>query len=181
MKKYLILFFCMLSFLVFSDVSEDISKTEKNAGNFQNNEVIKNYNIDIQINKDGTLLINEKLDYYTSLTTKHGIFRDIPTNSRGKLGINNGILINMNYINLDGSPESSVKTKFSEGIRYRIGSADYYLNPGDHKYSLNYTAENAIKTKNGIYQIYWNAIGQFWDFPVLNSKIIIHYEKIEYF
>lgn len=176
MKKYLILFFCMLSFFVFSDISTDISNTENNAEVSQNNEVIKNYNIDIQINKDGTLLINEELEYYTSLNSKHGIFRDIPTNSKSKLGINNGILINMNYINLDGDPENSSKTIFSQGIRYRIGSADYYLNSGDHKYSLNYTVKNAVKVKNGIYQVYWNVIGQFWDFPVLNSKIIIHYE-----
>ena len=40
-------------------------------------ESIKNYNVTIQINKNGTLTVNEIIDYDFDVL-KHGIYRDIP-------------------------------------------------------------------------------------------------------
>ena len=174
MKKYLMIFFCMLSIFVFSDTETD--SVRKNAGVSLGTEVIKNYDIDIQINKDGTLLINEELVYYTPSASKHGIFRDIPTNFRGKLGTNDSRLIKMNYIKRDGSAENYTETIFPDGVRYRVGSADYFINQGENKYTLNYTMSNAVKSEKDIYQVYFNAVGQYWDFPIQNAKVTVHYE-----
>ena len=174
MKKYLMIFFCMLSFFVFSDTEAD--SVRKNAGISQESESIKNYDVDIQINKDGTLLINEELVYYTPSAGKHGIFRDIPTNFRGKLGTNDSRLIKMNYINRNGNTENYAETVFPDGVRYRVGSADYFINQGENKYTFNYIMLNAVKSKDGIYQVYFNAVGQYWDFPIQNAKVTVHYE-----
>ena len=174
MKKYLMIFFCMLSFFVFSDTEAD--SVRKNAGVSLGTEVMKNYDIDIQINKDGTLLINEELVYYTPSSSKHGIFRDIPTEFKGKLGTNDSRLIKMNYINRDGNAENYTETTFPDGIRYKIGSTQYYINQGENKFTLNYSVSNAVKSENGIYQVYFNAVGQYWDFPIQNARVTVHYE-----
>ena len=48
-------------------------------------EKIKNYEVSIQINKNGTLTVNEVIDYEFDEKLKHGIYRDIPLNYK-KLG-----------------------------------------------------------------------------------------------
>ena len=48
-------------------------------------EKIKNYEVSIQINKNGTLTVNEIIDYEFDEKLKHGIYRDIPLNYK-KLG-----------------------------------------------------------------------------------------------
>ena len=44
-------------------------------------EAIKKYDVSIQINKNGTLTVNEVIDYEFDNDLKHGIYRDIPLRS----------------------------------------------------------------------------------------------------
>ena len=61
-------------------------------------EKIKNYKVSIQINKNGTLTVNEVIDYEFDEKLKHGIYRDIPLNYK-KLGFEmNKTFIKMNSI-----------------------------------------------------------------------------------
>ena len=41
-------------------------------------ERITNYEVTVQMNKNGTLTVNEVIDYEFDGATKHGIYRDIP-------------------------------------------------------------------------------------------------------
>ena len=45
-------------------------------------EAIKKYDVSIQINKNGTLTVNEVIDYEFDNDLKHGIYRDIPLRSK---------------------------------------------------------------------------------------------------
>ena len=142
-------------------------------------EKIKNYEVSIQINKNGTLTVNEIIDYEFDEKLKHGIYRDIPLNYK-KLGFEmNKTFIKMNSIKRNGQPEEYTKKKFFEGIRYRVGSESTYVNSVEKnsRYEFNYTVYNAISKNKGIYQIYYNAIGQFWTVPIENADIIISFEN----
>jgi hypothetical protein len=44
-------------------------------------EVIKNFDVNINIQKDGSLLVTEKIVYDFGTNQRHGIFRDIPLTS----------------------------------------------------------------------------------------------------
>lgn len=142
-------------------------------------EKIKNYEVSIQINKNGTLTVNEVIDYEFDEKLKHGIYRDIPLSYK-KLGFEmNKTFIKMNFIKRNGQPEEYTKKKFFEGIRYRVGSESTYVNSVEKnsRYEFNYTVYNAISKNKGIYQIYYNAIGQFWTVPIENADIIISFEN----
>ena len=142
-------------------------------------EAIKKYDVSIQINKNGTLTVNEVIDYEFDEKLKHGIYRDIPLNYK-KLGFEmNKTFIKMNSIKRNGQPEEYTKKKFFEGIRYRVGSESTYVNSVEKnsRYEFNYTVYNAISKNKGIYQIYYNAIGQFWTVPIENADIIISFEN----
>jgi len=141
-------------------------------------ETIKKYDVSIQINKNGTLTINEIIDYdFGDKLDKHGIIRRIPLRSK-KSGIDiYKSHVKMNSVKRNGEPEK-YKTKKSSGeIAYKIGSEDKYVGSGVSKYEFNYTMYNAVFEKDGIYQIYFNPIGQFWKVPIESGNVIISFEN----
>ena len=141
-------------------------------------ETIKKYDVSIQINKNGTLTINETIDYdFGDKFDKRGIIRRIPLRSK-KSGIDiYKSHIKMNSVKRNGEPEK-YKTKKSSGeIAYKIGSEDKYVDSGVSKYEFNYTMYNAVFEKDGIYQIYFNPIGQFWKVPIESGDVIISFEN----
>ncbi len=138
-------------------------------------EKINNYDVNIQLNKDGTILVTETIDYYTDNAFKHGIYRDIPTTDlKSFLGINRILISNFKVLR-DNKPESFVRRGFDDGVRYRIGSSSTYI-PHQNRYVISYKVYNVLKEEKGIYQIYWNAVGQFWDIPIDRYKISVTYK-----
>ena len=143
-------------------------------------EAIKKYDVSIQINKNGTLTINETIDYdFGDKLDKHGIIRRIPLRSK-KSGIDiYKSHVKMNSVKRNGEPEK-YKTKKSSGeIAYKIGSEDKYVDSGVSKYEFNYTMYNAVFEKDGIYQVYFNPIGQFWKVPIESGDVNISFENNE--
>ena len=141
-------------------------------------ETIKKYDVSIQINKNGTLTINEIIDYdFGDKLDRSGIIRRIPLRSK-KSGIDiYKSHVKMNSVKRNGEPEK-YKTKKSSGeIAYKIGSEDKYVGSGVSKYEFNYTMYNAVFEKDGIYQVYFNPIGQFWKVPIESGDVIISFEN----
>ena len=141
-------------------------------------ETIKKYDVSIQINKNGTLTINEIIDYdFGDKLDKHGIIRRIPLRSK-KSGIDiYKSHVKMNSVKRNGEPEKYKTVKSSGEISYKIGSEDKYVDSGVSKYEFNYTMYNAVFEKDGIYQIYFNPIGQFWKVPIESGDVIISFEN----
>ena len=141
-------------------------------------ETIKKYDVSIQINKNGTLTINETIDYdFGDKLDKHGIIRRIPLHSK-KSGIDiYKSHVKMNSVKRNGEPEKYKTVKSSGEISYKIGSDNKYVDSGVSKYEFNYTMYNAVFEKDGIYQIYFNPIGQFWKVPIESGDVIISFEN----
>lgn len=138
-------------------------------------EKITNYDVTVQINKNGTLTVNEVIDYEFDDAAKHGIYRDIPLRSK-KNGVDiHKSYIKMNSIKRNGLSEEYSTKNFNEGVRYRVGSADRFVENGVNRYEFNYVIYNAVFEKDGIYQVYYNAIGQFWNVPVERASVIIRF------
>jgi len=138
-------------------------------------EKITNYEVTVQMNKNGTLTVNEVIDYEFDGAAKHGIYRDIPLRSK-----KNGVdiyksYIKMNSIKRNGISEEYSTQLFDEGIRYKVGSANKFVEKGVNKYEFNYMIYNAVFEKNGIYQVYFNAIGQFWKVPIEKAIVNIKF------
>ena len=138
-------------------------------------EKITNYEVTVQINKNGTLTVNEVIDYEFDDAAKHGIYRDIPLRSK-KNGVDiHKSYIKMNSIKRNGLSEEYSTKNFNEGVRYRVGSADRFVENGVNRYEFNYVIYNAVFEKNGIYQVYFNAIGQFWKVPIEKAAVNIKF------
>ena len=167
-KKFSILFMFMVMFLF---------NSSRLVAVILHSEKIRNYEVTVQINKNGTLTVNEVIDYQFGEEFKHGIYRDIPLRSK-RFGFNvHKSFIKMNWIKRDGKDEEYTKNHFYEGIRYRIGSETELVNlyRTESRYELNYDIYNAVFEKDGIYQVYYNAIGQFWNVPIEQASVIIRF------
>ena len=167
-KKFSILFMFMVMFLF---------NSSRLAAVILHSEKIRNYEVTVQINKNGTLTVNEVIDYQFGEEFKHGIYRDIPLRSK-RFGFDvHKSFIKMNWIKRDGKDEEYTKNHFYEGIRYRIGSETELVNlyKTESIYELNYDIYNAVFEKDGIYQVYYNAIGQFWNVPIEQASVIIKF------
>lgn len=167
-KKFSILFMFMVMFLFNSSRLDAV---------ILHSEKIRNYEVTVQINKNGTLTVNEVIDYQFGEEFKHGIYRDIPLRSK-RFGFDvHKSFIKMNWIKRDGKDEEYTKNHFYEGIRYRIGSETELVNlyKTESIYELNYDIYNAVFEKDGIYQVYYNAIGQFWNVPIEQASVIIRF------
>ena len=88
-------------------------------------EAIKKYDVSIQINKNGTLTINEIIDYdFGDKLDRRGIIRRIPLRSK-KSGIDiYKSHVKMNSVKRNGKPEKYKTVKSSGEIGYKIGSED---------------------------------------------------------
>ena len=167
-KKFSILFIFMVTFLFNSSRLDAV---------ILHSEKIRNYEVTVQINKNGTLTVNEVIDYQFGEEFKHGIYRDIPLRSK-RFGFDvHKSFIKMNWIKRDGEDEEYTKNHFYEGIRYRIGSETELVNlyRTESRYELNYDIYNAVFEKDGIYQVYYNAIGQLWNVPIEQASVIIRF------
>ena len=140
-------------------------------------EAIKKYDVSIQINKNGTLTVNEVIDYEFDNALKHGIYRDIPLRSKKSGTDIYKSHVKMNSVKRNGEPENYTSDTSYEGVSYRVGSADRYVDSGINKYEFNYTIYNAVFEKDGIYQVYFNPIGQFWNVPIENADVSISFEN----
>ena len=142
-------------------------------------EAIKKYDVSIQINKNGTLTVNEVIDYEFDNDLKHGIYRDIPLRSQKSGTDVYKSHVKMNSVKRNGEPEEYTSDTSYEGVSYRVGSEDRYVDSGINKYEFNYTIYNAIFEKDGIYQVYFNPIGQFWNVPIESADVSISFENNE--
>ena len=138
-------------------------------------EKITNYEVTVQMNKNGTLTVNEVIDYEFDGAAKHGIYRDIPLRSKKKGVDIYRSYIKMNLVKRNGISEKYSTQLFDEGIRYKVGSANKFVEKGINKYEFNYVIYNAVFEKNGIYQVYFNAIGQFWKVPIEKAIVNIKF------
>ena len=140
-------------------------------------EAIKKYDVSIQINKNGTLTVNEVIDYEFDNDLKHGIYRDIPLRSQKSGTDVYKSHVKMNSVKRNGEPEEYTSDTSYEGVSYRVGSADRYVDSGINKYEFNYTIYNAVFEKDGIYQVYFNPIGQFWNVLIESADVSISFEN----
>ncbi|MGO9109980.1 MAG: DUF2207 domain-containing protein [Thermoguttaceae bacterium] len=97
---------------------------------------------------------------------RHGIYRDFPQYYRGWLGLNQTTGFTVIRVLRDGLPEPYRAGRHLNGMRVYIGLPDQNLPPGEHTYELAYRTERQLGFFSDHDELYWNATGNGWDFPI---------------
>ncbi|MDO9415692.1 DUF2207 domain-containing protein [Pararhizobium sp.] len=130
-------------------------------------EHISFYQSDIAVAKTGTVTVTETITAVgEGDKIRRGIYRDMPLTQKDADG--NTIRVDFKILSVerDGESEPYHTENISGGIRIYIGDADTLLSLGPHTFTIAYETGRQIRFFDSHDELYWNAIGTEWAFPI---------------
>ena len=129
-------------------------------------ESITSFDVIIDVEKDGDIIVTENIALIKEgVLINRGIYRDLPRyykNDGGKFPFQYEIL----SVTRNGQKEEYKKSTNGNAYKIKIGDADVMLENGPHTYSIKYRVENQVRYFDDYDEVYWNATGNYWDFPI---------------
>lgn len=133
-------------------------------------EEIRAFSSDVVLRTDGSVLVTETIDVQAEgIDIRRGIYRDIPTVLQGNRGNKIRVDLVVQGVTRAGAPEEYRVERMGNFQRIWIGSAERLLTRGEHRYVVTYVMERMARPFDDHDEIYWNATGNYWDFPVRKS------------
>ncbi|MCW5722972.1 MAG: DUF2207 domain-containing protein [Devosia sp.] len=133
-------------------------------------EEIRAFSSDVTLRIDGSVLVTETIDVRAEgIDIRRGIYRDIPTVLIGNSGNKIRVGLVVESVTRAGAPEDYRVERMGNFQRIWIGSSERLLSRGEHRYTLSYVMERMARPFADHDELYWNATGNYWDFPVLKS------------
>ncbi|HEX3422010.1 MAG TPA: DUF2207 domain-containing protein [Sphingomicrobium sp.] len=130
-------------------------------------ERILRYLSDIQIQKDSSIDVSETIDVRAEHDRiNHGIYRDIPTRYRGPYGTQFQVRLTLEGATLDGNPVKASVQPSGVGVEIKLGDPSTFVAVGEHEYVIRYRATREIGRFSQFDELYWNATGTQWVFPI---------------
>jgi uncharacterized membrane protein YgcG len=134
-------------------------------------ERIDRFDVTIDVQKDGDILVTELIAVTAEGSQiRRGIFRDLP-----RYFENNGARLSYGYnvlgVKRNGRSEPYATETDGGAYRIRIGDADVFLESGPHTYEIRYRLRNQVRYFSGYDEVYWNATGNYWAFPILAARV----------
>ncbi|HPD74367.1 MAG TPA: DUF2207 domain-containing protein [bacterium] len=130
-------------------------------------EKIDSFNSNIEINKDGTVTIEEKIKYDFENSQKHGLVRNLDFKTKNEDGKTYITQISIVSITDDvGHEYNYSKSKIGDYIELKIGDADKLIT-GKKTYVIKYNISGALRYFTDHDEFYWNLLGFDWNVPIL--------------
>jgi uncharacterized membrane protein YgcG len=131
-------------------------------------EAITSFSSAITLNSDGSVDVIETIEVNAEgYEIRRGIYRDIPLilinpdNSRLRSDLA------VQSVTRDGRVEPYSLENIGAGFkRIRIGDADVLLSDGRHTYTIRYTMSRMGRSFADHDELFWNATGNYWNFPI---------------
>lgn len=164
-KLFFLISFFLLSLFIISPVSA---------------EEIKSFKSIINIDKDGTIDVQETIVYDFGYLDRHGVYRTIPyitTNRSGKKFVLD--LNNFSVTDEKGETYQYSRSKIGENLQLKIGDPNKTIT-GVHNYIINYSISGALTYFSDHDELYWNITGNDWNVPIYSAQAkIILPEKVQ--
>lgn len=137
-------------------------------------ESISNYDVDIQVADDGTLLISESIDYDFQGTQRHGIYRHIDDTYDGDASVwykDRYADFKVLSVTRNGAAEV-YKTESQEGLALKIGNPESTIT-GIQQYKIVYEVSGAMLQVDDKHELYWNVTGNEWEVSIESVKVTV--------
>jgi uncharacterized membrane protein YgcG len=135
-------------------------------------ERIISYNSEIEIHKDGSIDVTEHIKVHADGNQiRRGIYRDFPTTYKDRFG--NGVRVALDVLGVErnGVTEPWFTEKMTNGIRINTGNDSFLTVPADYTYTLRYRTTRQLGFFPDHDELYWNAIGTGWVFPIESATV----------
>ncbi|WP_194777485.1 DUF2207 domain-containing protein [Pararhodonellum marinum] len=137
----------------------------------QEREEILRYHSEVLVMEDGTLDVTETIQVRSlNQAISRGIFRRFPVRYRDRF--NNLIKVDFEVqgVTKDGEPEPYEVIPEGDFRTIRIGQSSVILSPGVYAYEISFRTRKQIGFFEDYDELYWNAIGAEWQFPILEAS-----------
>jgi uncharacterized membrane protein YgcG len=133
-------------------------------------EEIRAFASDIALATDGSVDVIETIEVNAEGNEiRRGIYRDIPVVMLDELGNRVRPSLDVLSVTRNGEPEPYRVERMGDFKRIWIGDPDVFLNPGVHRYAIHYTMTRMGRYFSDYDELYWNATGNYWNFPILDA------------
>ena len=137
-------------------------------------ERILSYDVLAEVEKDGTLLVREQISVVAEGNAiKRGIYRSFPTRYKDRLGNRFKVGFEVTEVLKNGVPEPWFTKEENNGVIVYIGDSDIELTPGTYNYTLSFRTTRQIGFFDDYDELYYNAIGGDWAFPIETASVTI--------
>ncbi len=142
-------------------------------------ERIKKYLVTLDVGRDASLTVTETITVHArGMAIQRGIYREVPTTYRGTRGRRISIGFEVLKVLRNGRPEPWHIRNRSNGKAIYIGDDDKFLRRGsDHTYTIVWRARRALGFFETHDELYWNAIGFGWRFPIVEARVTVRLPK----
>lgn len=138
-------------------------------------ERILDYRIEVDIRPDASLEVVEHITVRAEGNQiRRGIYRDFPTRYRDRAGNRVVVALDVLGVERDGQTEPWFTENLSNGVRINTGNDDFLPVPADIRFTLRYRTTRQIGFFVDHDELYWNAIGTGWAFPIEAAEVEVH-------
>lgn len=131
-------------------------------------ETIQRFDTEILVETDGSVSVTEVIEITVEGDQiKRGIIREIPVGSSGHAGFD------MIEVLRNGTPEPYQVNTTADGVEIRIGDPDVFLKRSVQTYTLRYRMADQVGYSPEYDEIYWNATGNGWAFPIEKAQATV--------
>lgn len=133
-------------------------------------EEISGFIADITLRNDGSVRVVETIDVNAEgIDIRRGIYRDIPTVQLSISGQKIRSDLVVETVTRDGNDEPFRTERMGNFVRIWIGNSEQFIARGQHRYVLTYTMDRMARSFAEHDELYWNATGNYWIFPIVRS------------
>lgn len=137
-------------------------------------EEISSFTSNVILNTDGSVNVTETIVVNAEGTEiRRGIYRDIPVVMLGSDGGKVRPDLTVNSVQRDGDQEMYRVERMGNFQRIWIGNPDYFLDYGEHTFTISYSMTRMARSFEDHDELYWNATGNFWVFPILAARATV--------
>lgn len=138
-------------------------------------EQILHYAIEVDVRADGSLDVAEHIHVRAEGSQiRRGLYRDFPTRYVDRVG--NRVVVGFDVLGVerDGRPEPWFTERLFNGVRINTGNDDFLPRlPGEYRYTLRYRTTRQLGFFPTHDELYWNAIGTGWVFPIAAADVTV--------
>jgi uncharacterized membrane protein YgcG len=139
-------------------------------------ERILEFRSEILILQDGWIEVSETIRVRAEGNRiRRGIYRDFPTEYHDKLGNRYEVDFRPLAVLRNGMREDFHAQKDRNGQRVYFGSANRYIESGEHTYVFRYKASRMLGFFAEHDELYWNVTGFDWAFPIDTASATVSF------
>lgn len=137
-------------------------------------ERIQSYNSQVEIRADGSIDVTEEIKVHAEGNQiRRGIYRDFPTRYQDRMGNRVSVALQVLGVERNGVTEPWFTERMENGVRINTGNDSFLAVPADYTYTLHYRTTRQLGFFADHDELYWNAIGTGWIFPIESSTVVV--------